>query len=332
MKRYNICLIGFGNVGRALVRLLEDKRALLRDRHGIEWRLSGLMTRRMGALAAPQGFDPFGDSLPAPLPEGTTVREWLGAAHADVLFEASSLAPRTGEPAISYLRAALERGLPAITANKGPVVHGYRALRQLAGATGGAFRFESAVMDGAPIFSLFRRTLPAIEVAGFRGILNSTTNVILAEMERGLSLEEGVREAQRRGLAETDPSADIDGWDAAVKVAALVQVILEVPILLDDVRREGIRSLDGETVRAARRAGTPYKLVCWARREEGGVAAGVGPERVPLADPLASISGSTSVVRFETDMLPGLSIVEHEPGPVTTAYGMLSDFLEIAGG
>ena len=160
----------------------------------------------------------------------------------------------------------------------------------------------------------------------------ATTNVILSSMEDGLDFEEALRKAQEIGVAETDPSHDIDGWDAAVKVAALVTVLMGVPIRLDEIKREGIGRLTGEVVRAARTAGKPYKLVCRAQRTNAGVAASVGPEQLPLADPLAWVAGTSSVVFFETDIFPGLAITETNPGVETTAYGMLADFIRAVSG
>jgi homoserine dehydrogenase len=146
-------------------------------------------------------------------------------------------------------------------------------------------------------------------------------------MEAGLQLEQAVRKAQEMGIAESDPSDDLDGWDAAVKVAALAIVVLGYPLRLSEVERQGISSLDTATVQAARQAGTPYKLVCIARREDDRVRASVKPERLPLSDPLAGIDGGSSCVHFELDILPGLTIIEHDPGLETTAYGMLADFI-----
>lgn len=185
------------------------------------------------------------------------VREWLRSAQADVLFEATSLNAKTGQPGIDHIRAALQLGAHAITANKGPVVHAYEELRDLAAKHGRAFLFESTVMDGVPIFSSFRENLPLIEVTGFRGILNSTTNVIVSGMEEGLSFEESLKRAQEIGVAETDPTDDIEGWDAAVKVAALVRVVMQAPIAVDKIDRHGIRDLTAEAVRAARAARHP---------------------------------------------------------------------------
>lgn len=257
----------------------------------------------------------------------TDVGDWLTAAAADVLLEATSLDPHSGQPAINHIRAALEHGAHAITANKGPVVHAYRELIQLAASKNRQFLFESTVMDGVPIFSMFRDNLPAIEVRGFRGILNSTTNVILTEMEAGLSFEDALKKAQQIGVAETDASHDLEGWDAAVKVAALVNVVMGAPIGIDEIERQGITRLSGETVRSARAAGKPYKLVCRAERRDGKVRASVRPEQLPLSDPLSLIAGTSSIVYFETDMFPGLALLEIDAGVDATAYGMLADFV-----
>lgn len=181
-------------------------------------------------------------------------------------------------------------------------------------------------MDGAPIFSMFRENLPTVRVNGSRRILNSTTNVILTAMEAGHSFAESLKKAQEIGVAEDDVSDDIEGWDAAVKVAALAWVVMGA-MDVQKIERQGIRALTEETVRAARAQGHPYKLVCRASRHRGRVDARVGPERVPLSDPLAQVAGTSSVVYFETDIFPGLAIMELNPRLDATAYGMLADFL-----
>ena len=315
--------------------MLQEKERELQARD-IAWRVTGVATRGLGWLADSEGFDTaLLETDPtaalararARTPGLHGVREWLQAAGADVLFEATSLNPQTGHPAIDHIRAALDSGAHAITANKGPIVNAYDELRSLAAAKGRRFLFESTVMDGVPIFSMFRDSLPAVHLRGFRGILNSTTNLILTGMEEGLSFQESLAKARQIGVAETDATQDIDGWDAAVKVAALVTVLMEVPIQLDAIEREGIGKLSGEAVRAARAQGKPYKLVCRAQRTERGVTATVRPEQVPLSDPLAWVAGTSSIVYFETDIFPGLAITENHPGLETTAYGMLADFV-----
>jgi homoserine dehydrogenase len=324
-------MVGFGNVGREFLRLLLAKTAVLRDTYGIEWRLTGIASRRIGWLADCRGLDPAAllDSRFPELPawrRPQNVKQWLEAADPGVFFEASSLERRSGQPATEHLKAALESGAHAISANKGPIVHAYRELCELARARGRKFLFESTVMDGTPIFSMFPHSLPAVELRGFRGILNSTTNVVLTEMEKGVSLEEAVKKAQQIGVAETDPTDDLDGWDPAVKVAALVIVLMGVPITLDQVERTGIRGITPEQVRAASAAGLRYKLICSAERTPSGVRASVRPEQLPASDPLAALEGTTSALRFDMDVF-GLSIIEHKAGVVATAYGLLGDFI-----
>jgi homoserine dehydrogenase len=338
---HNLCFLGFGNVNRTLVRLLADRQAELRDRHDIAYRITGIASRRLGWIADPKGLDPAAlSSAGAPAREkpnstlsasttAQTVRDWLQQARADVLFEATSLNVETGQPAVDHIRAALDHGAHAITANKGPIVHAYRELRDRAAARGKCFLFESTVMDGVPIFSLFDQ-LPAIHLQGFHGILNSTTNVILGEMEQGLSFDEALKKAQALGIAETDATHDIDGWDAAVKTAALITVLMDVPVRLEEIAREGIRDLTPQALRNARRDGWPFKLVCRAKREGNGVKASVAPEKILATSPMAKISGTSSYIYFETDIFPGLAITEENPGLYATAYGMLADFVRAA--
>ena len=283
IRTYNLCLAGCGNVGRAFLELLQKKQQQLKNRHGVEYRVTGVACRRLGWLAAPEGFAP--DKLLASDFSGAQraddVTEWLRLGKADVLFEATSLNATTGQPAIDHIRAALESGAHAISANKGPVVHAYRQLTDLAAAKGRRFLFESAVMDGVPIFSLFREAMPAVEVRGFRGVLNSTTNVILEGMGSGMSFDESLRQAQKLGVAESDPTDDIEGVDAAVKVVALANVLMDADLKLADVRRQGIRGITAEQLREARASGEAWKLVCSARRDaDGKVLACVQPERL----------------------------------------------------
>jgi len=317
------------------VQLLENRAAELRNRHGITFRFTGIASRRLGWIANPEGIDgrPLSEvegalarGLPRPDPKINSVRDWLSAARADVLFEATSLNLETGQPAVDHIRAALTHGAHAITANKGPIVHAYRALRDLAAEHGRRFLYESTVMDGVPIFSLFEQ-LPAVHLQGFHGILNSTTNVILSGMEQGLSFDEALNQAQRLGVAETDAAHDIDGWDAAVKTAALITVLMGAPVRVDQIAREGIRDLTPSAARNARRDGWPFKLVCRAHRTANGVEASVRPEKVRSSEPMARISGTSSYIYFETDIFPGLAITEESPGLYATAYGLVADFV-----
>jgi homoserine dehydrogenase len=329
MKRYRVGFLGFGNVGRALARLLVAKSAELRENYGIEWEITGVATRRMGWRATDDAIDV--SRLLAGSDETRAesgVNEWLTRARPDVVFETTSLNPESGQPAIDYLKACLQHGAHSITANKAPIVYAYDELNEIAKAHGKRFLFESTVLDSAPVFSLFRETLPAVKVRGFSGAFNSTTNVILETMEAGRSFAEGVKTAQELGVAETDPSHDFDGWDSIMKICAIARVILGAPLLPRDVRREGIRGLDPATLQAARAEGKPYKLLSRATvNADGSVTASVRPEQISLSDPLGGVRGTSLAIHFELDTIPGLTIISHRPNLQSTAYGLLADFV-----
>jgi homoserine dehydrogenase len=342
MTDLSLALVGFGNVGRAFARLLMRKREQLAAQFGLSVRVTGITTGRHGRAINPRGIDlmqalalvesgePLDGLSTEPAPQD--VFDFIRACPADALFENTPVNHQTGRPASDYLRAALEQGMYAITANKGPVVHAYQELSELAMRKGRRFLFESAVMDGAPIFSMFRGPLPAADLIGFRGILNSCTNLLLGLMEQGEPFDSAVRYAQSIGIAETDPSADIDGWDASIKVAALSTVLMGVPLKPQEIEREGIRGISAKMIEEAKSGGERWKLVCSARREGQGITARVAPERVSAASPLYSIEGTSSYVQFELDVLPGLGIVESNPGPETTAYGLLADLINAVRG
>ena len=335
MKTYNLCLLGFGNVGRALARLLVEKADELREGFGIEWRVTGVASRRLGWLCAPEGYTAeeliAGKVGQRVSPAPREVREWLTAARADVLFETTSLEPLTGQPAVEHCRAGLEAGAHVLTANKGAVVHGFGELKRLARERGRQFLFESAVADCLPVFSLFRECLPAVRLLSFTALLNSTTTVILEELERGRTFAEGVARARELGVTETDSSYDVDGWDAAVKVCALANVLMGASLKLEEIGRVGIRELDPRAVREAKEAGRPVRLLSRAERlKDGRVRASVRPERIEPGDPFANLAGSSLSINFRLDVLEGLNVTARAPNLKSTAYGLLADFVNAA--
>ena len=328
---FNLALIGFGNVNRALVQFLASKKSELKQKYDLEYRVTGVMTRRLGWLADPNGLDTNA------LLEGKTVsssissdiKAWLEESEANLLFEASSLDPFTGQPAIDYIRTALEHGAHVVTANKGPVVHAARELYALAASRDLKFRHEASFMGGSPIYSLFRETLPGANIKRFRGLLNSTTSTILQTIEAGSSFDEGVKRAQEIGIAETDPSFDVDGWDSAVKVCGLANVLLETQLDVTKLERVSIRDLQVAEIQDAARAGTPIRQVAFIDVLETGLKAGVRHEKIGLNDALRA-TGTTNISHFELDVLPGLTITTHDAGARETAYDMLADFINIA--
>lgn len=337
-----IAMLGYGNVGRALARLLLRKAEVLQADYDLTFSVTGMATRSRGYAIDPAGLDleaalrvvDAGDKLDV-LHQGDPVADTLAfiqACPADLVMEATWLNPQTGQPATDYARATLSAGRHLVTANKGPVAFAYRELVDLARQNSVGFFFESTVMDGAPVLGIGRESLLATTVHRIRGILNSTTNYILTALEEGVAFDEAVAGAQRIGVAEADPSNDLEGWDAAVKIVVLANVLMGADLRPDDVDRTGITGLTSADMRAAFGAGQRIKLLCEAVCEDGAVRVSVRPERLPLSDPLSQISQTSSAVTFETDTLHHLTLVEGDTDPTTTAYGMLVDMLNIARG
>src|SRR5512138_3792046 len=338
---YNLALIGFGNVARALARLLLRKQELLKSQYGITFSFTGISTGRHGCAVDPNGLDirkalelvESGKSIlplsSAAAPDSLAVIE---RSQANVMFENSPVNTQTGQPAIDHIRLALNLGMHAITANKGPVVFGYRELSALAKSKGKVFGFESTVLGGSPVFSVFREVFPLAELVSFKGVLNATTNIILSKMENGESYEEALMYCQSIGVAETDPSNDVDGWDAAIKVAAIITVLMDTPFTPQHVEPIGIRDITPEMIAQAKSQGKRYKLVCSAEKKDGRISACVEPELVDASSPLYGMMNSSTGVTFRTDVLPDYSIIVSERegmlgGPIETAYGLFADFV-----
>jgi homoserine dehydrogenase len=338
---YNLALIGFGNVARALARLLLRKQDLLQSQHDVTFSFTGIATGQHGFAVNPNGLDiqqalelvESGNSIDSlsTFQVGNSL-DVIQHSQAHVMFENSPVNTQTGQPAIDHIRTALELGMDAITANKGPVVHGYRELTALAKSKGKTFGFESTVLGGSPVFSVFRETFPLAELSSFKGILNATTNIILSRMENGESYQDAVKYCQSVGVAETDPSNDVDGWDAAIKVAALITVLMDTPFTPRQVNPIGIRGITSDMISQASREGKRYKLVCSVEKSGDQINARVAPELVDASSPLYGIMNSSTGVSFRTDVLPDYSITVSERegmsgGPIETAYGLFADFV-----
>ncbi len=316
-----VALIGFGNVGQAFARLLEQQRAQY------PFPIVGIHTARHGTA-----YDR--KQLPATPTFGElakSVAEFLDRADPDVAIEITTLNPLDGEPAISHIRTAFARGIHVITANKGPIAHAYAGLREEAKRAQVEFRFESTVMDGAPVFNLVRNSLPGVRIRGFTGVLNSTSKLVVAAMQRGLSMQDGIAEAQRLGIAEADASFDIDGWDSAAKIAALANVLMNASTRPQDVERKGIGDLTTqEAVRLAGEGKTVMLVSRAERLDEASVSLRVSPEVMRMTNILASIQGTSNLLLFHTDLMGTVGTVSISPGVEQTAYGLFSDLVDIA--
>jgi homoserine dehydrogenase len=336
-----LLLVGFGNVARRFVHLLDESRAYL-EAEGIEPVIVGIVTRRHGSMYDKAGLDAIraaltvaeGGSLglasSAPSAHTCVAQLRSQSIETRVLIETTTLDVRSGEPATSHILDAIRAGVHVVTANKGPVACHYRTIAREANAAHVRFLFEGAVMDGVPIFNLVRQTLPGVQIRGIRGVVNSTTNYILSALEAGQPFADALAHMQRAGIAEADPSLDIDGWDAAAKISALANVLLNADMTPQLVAREGIDADTAARVRQAMSNGRRLKLVASAAKIGDRIDARVALEELPLNDPLAILDGPANAVEFDTWPMGRLVITQRDGGLEQTAYALLSDLVAIA--
>ena len=341
--KLNLALAGFGNVARRFVRLLRERETELAAL-GLEPVIVGISTRRHGAIFSARGIDAveqadrldrgeaaLDDGVASPVKDtaamiGRTAELWQPAA----LVETTVLDITAGQPAIDHVRAAMRAGLHVVTANKGPAAFAARELLGEAEDRGLSFFFEGAVMDGVPVFNLVRETLPAVRVLGFEGVLNTTTNEMLMAIERGETAAAALARMQAEGIAEADPSLDLEGWDAAAKTSALANVLLDAGMTPRDVDREG---LDGDVearVRDAASRGRRLKLIAAARRDQGRVTAEVRLREVDPGGPFGSLEGPANALRLDTDLLGPLLVTQLEGSLTATAYALVTDLVAVA--
>jgi len=338
-KNLNICLVGFGNAGREFCKMLINKNEEIRKYTGCDIKITAIAGRRKGNLLDLKGID-----LEKALNEvdefgkfnsknqgfvALETMDLITKSKADVLIELSTLSIADGQPAISHIETAFENNIHVITANKGPIAWAYKRLNSIAKDKNLLFLYETTVMDGTPIFNLAKYTLPGCRVKGFKGILNSTTNFILEEMEEGKSYEAAIKEAQRRGFAEADPSLDVEGWDAAAKTAALANVLMDGDLTPMSVSRQGVSRITAKDIEAAKREDKKIKLLCEAYIEEGEVIGRVHPAFVSTKDIFSNIDATSSILCIITDLMGEISIVEKNPEIEQTAYGVYSDLLTL---
>jgi homoserine dehydrogenase len=342
----SLALVGFGNVARRFVRLLDEAA----DKLDFTWKLVGVATRHHGSVVNADGIDATRalstveaaqslDRLDRDPGERSgidlirQITETLEDDCADgrvVVVETSVLDVDRGEPATAHVRASLEGLAHVVTANKGPAAFAYDDLEALADSVDRVFFFEGAVMDGVPIFNLVRETMPAVTVQGFRGVISTTCNYILTELERGIRFDDAIAEMQARGIAEADPSLDIDGWDAAAKTAALVNVLMGGGITPHDVARTGIRDVSPREVAEAVTRGRRVRLVASASWHGPRLETRVEPELLDSSDPLASLGGLENALYLRTDLLGDIGIVQRTSTLTQTAYALVSDLSRIS--
>lgn len=332
-----ILLIGFGVVGQGFVELLQEKAQELAQRYHLRPVVVGVATRSQGTLYHPKGLNltqlleaaaqgglshyPAGPGVQ----NGQDIKAWIQSSDADVLIEASATNLETGQPALDYCMAAFEAGMHVILANKGPVALAYDELVAATSLSKRMLRFEATVMAGTPSLALALDALAGSTVLEARGILNGTTNYILTQMHQGKPYPEALAEAQRLGYAETDPRGDVEGWDAAGKLLILAATVFGTPLTMQDLEVTGITGITTQDITDAKNAGECYKLIAQITPQGGSVK----PVRLPLSDPLASVSDALNAVTFRTDVLGDVTLIGPGAGRRQTGFALLADLLAI---
>lgn len=326
MRDVRLALLGFGHVGQAFARLLLLKTWLLRERHGLNPVVTAVITGRHGWIVDEAGIQ-LSSVLGVPLLANRGSPPTIASLPADVLIELTPVNPRDGQPALGWLHEGLQAGMDVITANKGPIAHGFRSLSDLAAQRGRRLRFEATVADDLPVFNLMRAALPTAKVGLVRGVVNSTTNYLLSQAARGVPWTEALAEAQRRGIAERDPSNDLDGWDAALKATILANVLIGIDLTVDQVVRQPVTAETAARAQAAAKRGHRLRMVAaigpfgtrWAPVE-------VGPD-----DPFFAVDGFSMALELDTDVAGRLALSLHDPSVEQTAFAVLADLVDIAG-
>lgn len=343
MMTHKLAFIGFGVVGQGLAEILYSKRQSLKDAEGFDSKIVAISDFKKGSLYHPDGLDLQAlleavrdggtlDSYPKTdgLITGWDSLETIRKSNADTIIEVSYTDVSTGQPAIDHCRVAFESGKNVVMTNKGPVALAYQELSALAKKHGVSWGFEGTVMSGTPALRMPKLTLAGNDITEIRGILNGTTNFMLMRMDEGASYDAALKEAQALGYAEADPTSDVEGLDARYKIVILAQHVMGMPLTVEQVECTGISQLTPELIEQARMEGKRWKLIATAKKEDGIVIAKVAAEKVPLTDPLASVSGALNAITYQTDLLGPVTLSGAGAGKAETGFSLLIDLLTIA--
>lgn len=339
MKDIKLALVGFGNVAQGFVQILaQDGERYARD-YGLCFHINAIADPLKGTLFAPDGVPPAEllaamatpgglSSLPYDHPTWDAL-EMIQISPVDAVVELSYTNLQTGEPATTYISEALSRKKHVVTTNKGPIALHYDTLTQLARVHEVKLGVEGTVMSGTPTLRMGMHCMLPAGVTRVQGILNGTTNYILTQMESGMSYADALAEAQAQGYAEADPTGDVEGFDAAAKVAILTRLVLGASLPLEQVERQGITGVTVADIEQAKAAHMHWKLIGSAEITPDGVKASVKPVCLPDSHPLARVSGATNAITFSTAYLGDVTLIGPGAGRLQTGMAVIEDLIEI---
>ncbi len=329
-----IQIIGFGNIGQGFAKVLQDKRDFLKDKYGIDPVVVSITDITGTIVSTDENGVDLAKALEAIKDGGIT--SYPGAVDmdgikaikevdADLVLELTPSNIKDGEPGLSHMLAAMDEGKHVVTSNKGPLAIEFGKLKKKAESKGVEFRFEASVGGAMPIINLANEVLSGDTIHAIEGILNGTTNYILSRMTKeGTPFDIVLREAQELGIAEADPSYDVDGIDTASKLVILANAIMGMDASIKDVEVCGIRRITPEAVRLANARGLAIKLIGEVRNSNLEVA----PRLVPVNHPL-NVGGILNVALFQTDIAGDITLVGKGAGAIETNSAILSDIIAV---
>ncbi len=338
MRQLRIALLGYGVAGQAFAQILRSKQTELMADSGYDVRVTVIVTGSGGTLRSPDGID-LADAtrqlrelghfdVTSPHYSPSSAMEVITQWDYDVLIELTPIHIFSGQPATQHIRLAMERGKHVITANKGPIAWNYESLKKLAAQQNVCFFFETTVMTGTPLFNMAEHFLQYCRISRIDGLLNVTSNYVLQELEKGLDWETILKNGRESGFMEADPSVDLQGWDAAVKLTTLMNVLMGANTTPDQIHRTGVADIAHADIAHAKENGCRLKLLCQASMIDGGVVGTVSPTQRPADHPYCC-DNIGAVVTLSTDLMGDITLIQHNLEPSLTGYGIFSDLVRV---
>jgi len=327
-----IILCGFGIVGQSFAKLLESRSEDLYARYGLKPRIVGVFDRN-GSAIDPSGLDI--NRLIDVKKKHNSVKKYadtknsisgieiINDLEAEVLIETTESNYKDAEPGMTHIVNAMKRGMHVISVNKGPLALAFPSLMEIAAYNQVLFRFSGTVGGGTPILDFAKNSLGGERIVSFYGILNGTTNYILTNMKKGMSFDDALNDAKKRGYVESDESLDLDGLDAAAKLVILANWIMGMKVTMPDIKRTGIRKVNEKDIKIAASKNCAVKLIASCNKELV-----VEPKEIPVNDPLC-VSGTLNAISFTSEHSGTQTVIGRGAGGIETASSVLRDLINI---
>ncbi len=338
MRRINIVLIGFGNVGKGFLQVLHQKKQLCRERYGLEIEVYSIF-KRGGGLFSPRSLNikeilerySSSSSLEENLDwkPGLKLKEAFESLEPGVLVVCTPSSIKDGEPGLGYVHCALDKGWHVVTADKGPLVVDYRRLKEKATRNRLSLKFSGATAAALPTMDIALHSLAGAGISRVEGILNGTTNYILTKMREGIDYRQSLEEAKSKGIAEPDPSFDLEGWDTASKILIIANAALDTAFSLKDVKVQGISRIPASLLSEGREEGKALKLLGRIQRKEGEFVLDVALEIIDSSHPLFGVDGTDKGITFFTDTMGSVTVSGGRSDPRGAGASLLKDIINI---